>query len=104
MKNVEVRIFPGVLHDYMMRGSPKEFHPETRDFSMARAGDSRRSQRRACVAIAAPRVVKRPPVQQSEGGRVGGLLHVVRNARKQRQKSEPWRLSRSAALYGSTPS
>ncbi len=37
MKNVEVHIFPGVLHGYMMRGSPKEFHPETRDFSMARA-------------------------------------------------------------------
>jgi carboxymethylenebutenolidase len=32
-----VHIFPGVLHGYMMRGSPKEFHPVTRDFSMARA-------------------------------------------------------------------
>jgi len=37
MKNVEVHIFPGVLHGYMMRGSPKELHPETRDISMARA-------------------------------------------------------------------
>jgi carboxymethylenebutenolidase len=36
MKNVEVHIFPGVLHGYMMRGSPKEFHPATRDFSMVR--------------------------------------------------------------------
>ena len=37
MKNVEVHIFSGVLHGFMMRGSPKEFHPATRDFSMARA-------------------------------------------------------------------
>jgi carboxymethylenebutenolidase len=37
MKNVEVHIFPGVLHGYMMRGTPKAFHRETRDFSMARA-------------------------------------------------------------------
>jgi carboxymethylenebutenolidase len=37
MKNVEVHIFPGVLHGYMMRASPKAFHPATRDFSMARA-------------------------------------------------------------------
>jgi carboxymethylenebutenolidase len=25
-KNVEVHVFPGVLHGYMMRGSPKAFH------------------------------------------------------------------------------
>jgi len=37
MKNVEVHIFPGVLHGYMMRGCPKAFHPVTRVFSMARA-------------------------------------------------------------------
>jgi carboxymethylenebutenolidase len=37
MKNAEVHIFPGVLHGYMMPGSPKAFHQETRDFSMARA-------------------------------------------------------------------
>lgn len=37
MKNVEVHIFPGVLHGYMMRGSPKAFHPVTHDFSMRRA-------------------------------------------------------------------
>jgi carboxymethylenebutenolidase len=37
MKNVEVHIFPGVRHGYMMRGNPKAFHPETRDFSMTRA-------------------------------------------------------------------
>ena len=37
MKNVEVHIFPGVLHGYMMRGSPQAFDPATRDFSMARA-------------------------------------------------------------------
>ena len=32
MKNVEVHIFPGVLHGYMMPGSPNAFHQETRDF------------------------------------------------------------------------
>src|SRR5689334_7793313 len=37
MSNVEVHIFPGVLHGYMMPGSPKAFHAATRDFSMARA-------------------------------------------------------------------
>ena len=37
MKNVEVHIFPGVLHGYMMRGSPKAFHRLARDFSMRRA-------------------------------------------------------------------
>jgi carboxymethylenebutenolidase len=37
MKNVEVHIFPGVLHGYMMQGNPKAFHRETYDFSMARA-------------------------------------------------------------------
>ena len=37
MKNVEVHIFPGVLHGYMMRGNVKAFHRETYDFSMGRA-------------------------------------------------------------------
>jgi carboxymethylenebutenolidase len=37
MKNVEVHIFPGVHHGYMMRGSPKAFDRATRDFSMGRA-------------------------------------------------------------------
>lgn len=37
MKNVEVHIIPGVLHGYMMRGNAKAFHPQTYDFSMARA-------------------------------------------------------------------
>ena len=37
MKNVEVHIFPGVLHGYMMRGNVIAFNQETRDFSMARA-------------------------------------------------------------------
>jgi carboxymethylenebutenolidase len=37
MKNVEVHIFPGVLHGYMMRESPKAFDQKTRDFSMQRA-------------------------------------------------------------------
>jgi carboxymethylenebutenolidase len=37
MKNVEVHVFPGVLHGYMMRRSPQAFDPAARDFSMARA-------------------------------------------------------------------
>lgn len=37
MKNVEVHIFPGVLHGYMMRGNPKAFHEETYRFSMTSA-------------------------------------------------------------------
>jgi carboxymethylenebutenolidase len=37
MPNVEVHIFPGVLHGYMMPGNAKAFHPQTREFSMARA-------------------------------------------------------------------
>src|SRR5450759_2310653 len=37
MKNVEVHIFPGVLHGYMMRGNTVAFDQKSRDFSMARA-------------------------------------------------------------------
>ena len=37
MKNVQVHIFPGVLHGYMMRANVKAYHRETREFSMARA-------------------------------------------------------------------
>lgn len=37
MPNVEVRIFPGVLHGYMMRDNPQAFSQPTRDFSMSRA-------------------------------------------------------------------
>jgi carboxymethylenebutenolidase len=37
MPNVEVHIFPGVLHGYMMRWNRKAFHQPTRDFSMQRA-------------------------------------------------------------------
>jgi len=37
MKNVEVHIFPGVNHGYMMAGNPKAYHAETYKFSMGRA-------------------------------------------------------------------
>ena len=37
MKNVEVRVFPGVQHGYMMRGNAKAFDRKTYDFSMERA-------------------------------------------------------------------
>jgi carboxymethylenebutenolidase len=37
MKNVEVHIFPGVLHGYMMPDAVKAYHKESRDFTMQRA-------------------------------------------------------------------
>src|SRR5215467_10001801 len=37
MGNVEVHIFPGVLHGYMMRWNTKAFSQATRDFTMTRA-------------------------------------------------------------------
>jgi carboxymethylenebutenolidase len=37
MSNVEVHIFPGVQHGYMMRGAGQAFDQNTRDFSMTRA-------------------------------------------------------------------
>jgi carboxymethylenebutenolidase len=37
MKNLELHIFPGILHGYMMPDNLKAFHQKTRDFSMARA-------------------------------------------------------------------
>jgi carboxymethylenebutenolidase len=37
MKHLELHIFPGVLHGYMMPDNAKAFDRKTRDFSMARA-------------------------------------------------------------------
>src|SRR5260221_13833528 len=37
MKNLELHIFPGVLHGYMMPDNVKAFDRKTREFSMARA-------------------------------------------------------------------
>ncbi len=37
MKNVEVHIFPGILHAYMMPGNAQAFSAPTRKFSMGRA-------------------------------------------------------------------
>jgi carboxymethylenebutenolidase len=37
MQNVEVHIFPGVLHGYMMRWNSKAFSQPTRDFTISRA-------------------------------------------------------------------
>ena len=37
IKTVEVHIFPGILHGYMMPGSPEAFDQKTREFSMSRA-------------------------------------------------------------------
>jgi len=37
MKNLELHVFPGVLHGYMMPENVKAFDRRTRDFSMARA-------------------------------------------------------------------
>jgi carboxymethylenebutenolidase len=37
MTNVEVKIFPGVLHGFMMRGNPQAFDQAAHDFAMTRA-------------------------------------------------------------------
>jgi carboxymethylenebutenolidase len=37
MKNLDLHIFPGVLHGYMMPDNVKAFDQKTRDFSMERA-------------------------------------------------------------------
>ncbi len=37
MKNVELHIFPGIQHSYMMPMSTKAYDPKTREFSMKRA-------------------------------------------------------------------
>ena len=37
MKSLELHVFPGVLHGYMMPDNAKAFDRKTRDFSMARA-------------------------------------------------------------------
>jgi carboxymethylenebutenolidase len=37
MKNLEVHIFPDILHGFMMPGSPKAFDRKSRDFAMQRA-------------------------------------------------------------------
>jgi carboxymethylenebutenolidase len=37
MKNVEVHIFPGILHGYMMKGAPDVYDQKLYDFSMGRA-------------------------------------------------------------------
>jgi carboxymethylenebutenolidase len=37
MRNLELHVFPGVLHGYMMPENVKAFDRKTRDFSMARA-------------------------------------------------------------------
>ena len=37
MKNVDLHIFPGILHGYMMAGGGKAFDQKTYDFSMKRA-------------------------------------------------------------------
>ena len=36
-QNLELHVFPGILHGYMMRGSTEAFDAKTREFSMARA-------------------------------------------------------------------
>jgi carboxymethylenebutenolidase len=37
MKNLELHVFPGIQHGYMMPASPKAYDRKTREFSMARA-------------------------------------------------------------------
>jgi len=56
VKNLELHVFPRVLHGYMMPENVKAFHRETRDFSMARvlaildglrAGEAGQARRKA---------------------------------------------------------
>ena len=52
MQSVDVHIFPGVLHGYMMPENPAAFDQKTRDFSMARAVailDGLRSEQRSAL-------------------------------------------------------
>lgn len=37
LKHLDLHVFPGVLHGYMMPEATKAFHQQTRDFSMGRA-------------------------------------------------------------------
>jgi carboxymethylenebutenolidase len=37
MKNVEVHIFPGIQHGFMMHNAREAFDQKTRNFSMSRA-------------------------------------------------------------------
>jgi len=37
MKTLEVHIFPGIQHGFMMHSAPEAFDQKTRDFSMARS-------------------------------------------------------------------
>jgi carboxymethylenebutenolidase len=46
MTNVEVHVFPGVQHGYMMRGNTKAFDPKVYDFSMERALEILKSLRK----------------------------------------------------------
>ena len=36
-KNLELHVFPGVQHGYMMKGAPKVYDPKLHDFSMGKA-------------------------------------------------------------------
>jgi carboxymethylenebutenolidase len=50
MKNLDLHIFPGVLHGYMMPDNVKAFDRKTRDFSMERALAMLEGLREACSA------------------------------------------------------
>jgi hypothetical protein len=50
-KAIEVHIFPGIQHGYMMPGSPKAFDQKTREFSMKRAVAILEAEERSLDAI-----------------------------------------------------
>ena len=66
MTNVEVHIFPGILHGYMMPGSPKAFDAQhARVLDVARACDPRRLARRESEADRSGRVRRHSPARPS---------------------------------------
>jgi carboxymethylenebutenolidase len=52
MKNVEVHIFPGIQHGYMMKGNVPAYSAKTREFSMGRALAILEGLRSAAIARA----------------------------------------------------
>ena len=79
MKNVEVHIFPGVEHGYMMPAGVKAYHKETRDFSMGRAlailetlrdvsRAEARDERTCCAWLPAPASRRLPTLVGAQSG------------------------------------
>ena len=74
MPNVEVHMFPGVLHGYMMRLNTKAFHAETRAFSMAAHSGSSMGCAAKATAGAAPSFLTAQDDQPRRRGQAPRLL------------------------------